>query len=99
MQQTLREYIADHQLDPDISGPGDDWKQWADLRLDLPVHSLGTVQDGINRSEIIECDGGIILCNYQARSVMYDDRAAWIDSLADFDKPEALALLAKSEAA
>lgn len=54
---------------------------------------LGTVKDGLNRSEILEASGGVIIALYDDGARAFHDRQAWLDSMPDADTPEAETLL------
>lgn len=57
---------------------------------------LGEVSDGLNKAEILENSIGAIIALYQAGPQSFESREAWIESLSEFDKPEAEALLANA---
>ena len=94
---TLREYITQNDLYPETPIYGYDWIRFSDLQLDMPVTVLGAVRDGINRAEVVEGDGGIVLVNYHAGSQLYDSRESWLESLADDSKREAERLLENTQ--
>lgn len=56
---------------------------------------IGEVKDGLNKSEILQTDSGSIVALYSEGPQMFEGREAWVESLAEFDKPEAKHLLAQ----
>jgi hypothetical protein len=55
---------------------------------------IGEIEDGLGMSEICETSNGAIIALYSSGPQAFADREAWLDSLAEADKPAARNLLA-----
>lgn len=54
---------------------------------------IGTISDGAGEAEILETDSGAIIALYGAGPESFADRATWLSSLSEADKPEAESIL------